>query len=122
MKAFWVCLYTTPEPLVQRCSKPLTKECLNMVDTSVEKIVEMFARDYTPAKVCAALRMCQKPTVRDQVFSNDISRFDPPTPQVNHEPPYYFKFSNLCCSSIEFILNCHFSWTAALLALFVSWA
>ena len=74
------------KPLVQRYSKPLTKECLNMVDTSVEKIVEMFARDYTPAKVCAALRMCQKPKVRDQAFSNDISRFDPPTPQVNHEP------------------------------------
>jgi len=66
-----------------RLSKPLTKECLNMVDTSVEKIVEMFARDYTPAKVCAALRMCQKPRVMDQVFSNDISRFDPPTPQLD---------------------------------------
>merc|ERR1719385_676091 len=27
--------------------------------------------------------MCQKPRVMDQAFSNDISRFDPPTPQLD---------------------------------------
>merc|ERR1719495_2900589 len=61
-------------------SKSLAKECLKMVDASVEKIVQLFAQDYTPAKVCAAIKMCQQtdPQPLPDVSSNDISRFNPP--------------------------------------------
>ena len=52
-----------------------------MVDVSVEKIVYLFGQEYTPAKICSAIKMCQDTDVQDipPVSSNDINRFNPPS-------------------------------------------
>merc|ERR1711973_929795 len=53
------------DKICYRLSKPLTKECLKMVDVSVEKIVYLFGQEYTPAKICSAIKMCQDTDVQD---------------------------------------------------------
>jgi len=66
------------DKICYRLSKPLARQCLKMVDVSVDKIVEMISQDYTPEKVCSALKMCSKTEEppRQEAGLNDISRFD----------------------------------------------
>merc|ERR1719356_2263742 len=66
------------DKICYRLSKPLARQCLKMVDVSVDKIVEMISQDYTPGKVCSALKMCSKTEEppRQEAGLNDISRFD----------------------------------------------
>ena len=49
-----------------------------MVNRYMDEIIDMFVKDYTPEKVCYALRMCKKQEVtpRPPVHENDIARFD----------------------------------------------
>ncbi len=52
-------------------SAPIKKECLNLVESYTDEIIDMFVKEYTPRQICEELKLC-KPDARPQLHSNDI--------------------------------------------------
>lgn len=54
-------------------SAPIGKECLKMVNSYTDEIIDMFVMEYTPAMVCQSLNFCAAPKKELSRINNDIN-------------------------------------------------
>ena len=57
-------------------STPIQKECLKMVNTYMDEIIDMFVSEYTPQEVCAELGLCKEPKNDVQAEFNNVIPMD----------------------------------------------
>ena len=56
-------------PSLQIFSNPVKDECVRLVNSYLDELIEMIASEYTPEEICLEIRMCGP---KDEIISNEL--------------------------------------------------
>ena len=55
--------------VLQIVSNPVKDECVRLVNSYLDELIDMIASEYTPEEICVDIRMCGP---KDEIISNEL--------------------------------------------------